>query len=139
MAGRWMLVVGGIPQSSLLEMLEYTPNVAAGLSRVSQEKESHVEVVSFYDLALEVTLHHSCCHLLYFAMESLDAAYDQQQENKDPALFSSSTLPSPTRASHWLHRKARRAREPVILSASWDTEVGEKGESPLGRTNGTSH
>lgn len=132
-----MLIVGEIPQSSLPKILEYTPNVAAGLSRVSQEKESQVEVLSFYDLALEITVPHSCCHLLYFAMESPDAAYDQQQGNKDPALFSPSTLPSPTGASHWLHQKARRAREPVILSAAGDTELGEKGESPLGRTNGT--
>lgn len=77
-----MLIVGEIPQSSLPKILEYTPNVAAGLSRVSQEKESQVEVLSFYDLALEITVPHSCCHLLYFAMESPDAGRDRHQANK---------------------------------------------------------
>ena len=59
---------------SLLEMPEYTPILAAGFSRASDSREGKgVEVVSFHDLAWEVTLYHFCL-LLNFQTESLDPA-----------------------------------------------------------------
>lgn len=72
---------------SLLEMPEHTPILGsqqASPEQVLQEKETWVEVVSFHNLPWEVTLYHFCL-LLNFKTESLDPAYDQARENKDPA------------------------------------------------------
>lgn len=62
---------------------------------------------------------------------SLDPAHDQGQENKD--LLSPPTLLSPAGVFHWLHPKARRAWEPVILSASQGTELREEGCELVGK------
>lgn len=57
----------------------------ASPEQVIREKESRVEIVSFYDPALEVTLHHFCCHLLHVTRSSPD----QGRGMKTPPSLSS--------------------------------------------------
>lgn len=85
LAGRCWLSVGR-PNSSLLGLLEYTPNLAAGLPRAGDptREEKPGGSCIFYDLMLEATRHHFYCHLSYVKIESLDPASVLERGSKTP-------------------------------------------------------